>query len=146
MEDRSQMSSFVRGFLGPDGGTVTGQLVIFAVPPMLTRLLLPADVGLFGTMSALVAILTVISSLGFETAIIGAADEDAVHLVGIAWNCTIILVLCATGCLGVLQTLDVVHGLPNWFPWLVALNAVLAGFFVAAQYWYIREQRYNLAS
>jgi O-antigen/teichoic acid export membrane protein len=146
MDDRSQISPVVRDFLVLAGGTVIGQLVIFAVTPILTRLLSPADVGLFGTMSALVAIFTVISSLGFETAIIGAEDEDAVLLVGIAWNCTIVLVLCATGCLGVLQTLDVVHGLPNWFPWLVALNAVLAGFFVAAQYWYIREQRYNRAS
>jgi O-antigen/teichoic acid export membrane protein len=123
-----------------------GQLVVVVVTPFLTRLVSPADMGLFGTYTTLVAVLSVIVTLGFETAIISSRDEDAQPLVGIASLLTGVFMLASIVVMVLLLSAGVIRGLPGWMPWLIALDTFVANIFVAAQYWYIREQRYKRAS
>ena len=45
---RIRLPSAIRDFLTLASGTGFGQLIILAVTPILTRLIIPADMGLFG--------------------------------------------------------------------------------------------------
>jgi O-antigen/teichoic acid export membrane protein len=144
--ERIGSPSSIRDFFVLASGAGFGQLVIVAVTPVITRLLLPADMGLFGTFTTFVAIFTVVSSLGFETAIIGARDEDALPLVGIVCTLTIAINFTMTVVLWIMIEVGIIGNLPFWFPWLILLDTILANCFSAAQYWYVREERYKRAS
>lgn len=143
---RFKLPSAVRNFFILAGGAGAGQLVVVAVTPIVTRLVSPADMGLFGTYTTLIAVLSVVVTLGFETAIIGARDEDARALVGIASLLTGVFMLATTAIMLLLLATGFVRGLPEWMPWLIALDTLFANAFVAAQYWYVRNHRYKRAS
>ena len=51
---RIRLPSAIRDFLTLASGTGFGQLIILAVTPILTRLIIPADMGLFRMFSTFV--------------------------------------------------------------------------------------------
>lgn len=51
-------------------GTAVGQVISFALMPIITRLYTPADYGVFGVFTALVTILGSVVGLKFEAAIL----------------------------------------------------------------------------
>lgn len=143
---RIRSTTVIRDFFILLTGAGFGQLILLAVMPLLTRLLTPADMGLFGTFTTFVAILSIMSSLGFETAIISAREDDELPLVGIACMFALFFTLVAAALFYAIDLSRFVAGLPQWFPWLVALDTLMANCFIAAQYWYIRQERYKRAS
>lgn len=137
--------SVVRNFLLLMAGSGLGHLVVFAVTPLLTRLLTPDDLGLYGAFATLVAVLTIFSALGFETAIIGARNDHALVLLGlcvVVSTLTVVIVIAAL----VLIDLEPFALFPDWLLVLVGVNCLFAAGFTAAQYWYVREARYETAS
>ena len=88
---RIRLPSAIRDFLTLASGTGFGQLIILAVTPILA----PDHSRGHGPVSHVQTFVTILSttcSLGFETAIIDARDDDALPLVGLACILSVVLV------------------------------------------------------
>lgn len=128
------------------GGAGAGQVVALLMTPILTRLVGPSDMGVFGTYSTIVALLTLFASFGFETAIISARNHDAPCLVAVTVLLTIVASALVSGGLLILCLTNVVYGLAAWLALFVFLDTVLSNAFNAMQYYLVREHRYGQVS
>ncbi len=138
--------SSARDWLVLLGGAGGGQLLAAAVSPILTRLVTPSDLGVFGVYTTLVALLTIVSSFGFETAIIGAKEDEVKSLVGI-----VVLLTAATSAIAGLiffgsLAAGIVSNLPMWLALMLLLDTTLSNGFNAARYQLIRGYEYARVS
>ncbi len=72
-------------------GTALAQLISLLCAPLLTRLYLPADMGVLATMNAVVAVLAVISTGQYEQALMLPADEREALGVARVARCMVVL-------------------------------------------------------
>jgi O-antigen/teichoic acid export membrane protein len=136
----------LRNFMVLVSGGAFGYVLLLTATPIITRLVSPEDMGVFGTYSSIVSVLSVIASLGFETAIITASEEDAPLLVAAATLSSAIISIAAGTILFVLFQLHIVESLPYWLPWLIVADIMFGNALLAAQYWYVRERLFRRAS
>ncbi len=144
MAARSRLDAIARFFrdLGMlTGGTIAGHLLLFALTPVLTRLVSPTDMGVFGIFTAFVAVLSVIISLGYEMGVLGAGRREALRLIsgvlalsafGAAAGA---VVLCGLS----LWARDTSY--PLWLAPVVAATTFFANGLSVFQYWYLRENK-----
>lgn len=136
----------IRGVGYLAGGTVLAQGLSFLVTPVLSRLYLPEEFGVFAVFTSLLSILVVLASLRYEWAIpLPKEEESAANLLALS--------LLITGAI----TLAV--GIPVWLwaneiaSWLntPGLSAVLwllpfsffgAGVYQSLYYWALRRRAY----
>lgn len=129
-------------------GAGAGQAVVLALSPLLTRLFSAQDIGVLGVFSALVAVLSVIATLGYDQAIIGArTGPEAIRYVGAALLSA--LALCALLPPVIWLALALTGNAPA-APWpmafLVGLGTMPAIVTTAAQGWYIRRRAIKMVS
>ncbi len=75
-------SRFLRNVLTISAGTVAGQLLLILATPILTRLYLPVDFGVFAVFNSLLSITVVASSFRYEIAIpLPKLDKHASYIV-----------------------------------------------------------------
>lgn len=85
---KSGKSFLLRNVLVLVGGTSLAQFVAIAFTPFLSRVYSPEDFGAFGTIMAVVGIVSLIASLCFETALVLENDDkDAKHLLNLILVC-----------------------------------------------------------
>ncbi len=127
-------------------GTAIAQALNALATPILSRLYLPEEYGVFGTFTSLSLILSTIICLRYDVAIVlPNRDDDAADLLRVSLASSLILALM----IGLVFSLNIVS-LPAQiistsiykFKWLLALNLVGMGFFQAFNYWSTRHKRY----
>ncbi|WP_420176992.1 lipopolysaccharide biosynthesis protein [Luteococcus sp. OSA5] len=129
------------------GGAAGGQLIALACSPLISRLVLPAEYGMFAIINGLIMPLVSISALRLEAAVpLPQNDDEALDLVrtGLASVTTMtlvgtVIVWLAKGHLVDLTRLDVLPELLVWAP----LIAGLMGVFVLLNQLAIRSRQYG---
>lgn len=93
-------STFIRHFLIVMTGTALAQVIGFASTPIISRLYLPDDFGVFGSYLAISGIITAAANLGYNSTILLPKGKlDALHLFIISCSATAsISLLCALAC------------------------------------------------
>lgn len=118
MKDKFQFLKFklgksflIRNILVLMGGTAMAQVIAISFMPFLTRIYSPDDFGIFGTIMAVVGIVSLIAPLSFETAlVIENDDNDAKHLLNL-----ILISVSSTTLLFAIATSVVVYFFPGSF-------------------------------
>jgi O-antigen/teichoic acid export membrane protein len=143
-------SSFVSDVLKLVGGTTFAQALAILAAPILTRLYAPEAFGMAALFAAITGIITVVSCLRYELAImLPKKDEEAANLLGLS-------LLIAAGMsalmvpiiwLGGDRLLELLNA-PELAPylWLSPLAVFLGGVFLALNYWNSRTKRFGRLS
>lgn len=126
------------------GGAALGQALTVLVSPILTRLYLPDDFGVFGVYASMLGIVTAISSLRYEYAIpLPDDDETAANILAL---CFVALLGTATIAWFALHSLGMpiaawtnVPGLGRYL-WLIPLGVLGAGAYKILSYWAVRKK------
>lgn len=128
------------------GGTAAGQGILIAASPLLTRLYTPEDFGLLAVFASLLAILGVITSLGYHLAIpLPERDGEAANVaalsllivLGLAILTTVIVIPCRHTIAEALNT-----PLLADYIWLLPLGLLLTGIYQVLNYWAIRVRAF----
>ncbi len=146
----SNENDFVRKSFILTLGTVIAQTIPLLFYPILTRLFLPKEFGLLAILVSITAIINVISTGKYETAILIAKDKkDAVNLIGVSLFLSfmfsilaIILFLFFSNIL-----IDILHQprLASWI-FLCPLLSFLISIYQCYNEWVVRENKFsNLA-
>ena len=147
---RLPKGEFARHALTLMTGTTIAQAIPIAISPILTRLFTPADYGVFALYAALVALLAVAATGGYELAVmLPEHEEDADALV-------VLSVLVAIGVSVVLLIMTLVlhdhivallgHPEIAGLLYLVPLSVVIVGSYSALNYWLNRRKDYRRMS
>jgi O-antigen/teichoic acid export membrane protein len=137
-------ASFARSVLVLSSGTVAGQILALLAMPIIARLYSPAEYGVLGSYTSVVAIVSAVAMLRYEAAIPGSeSDADAANLLILAFIiafctsavCALVLFFFATP---LSVRLDIQSLAP--FLWLVPIGMFVIALYQALSYWAIRKQ------
>ena len=139
-------SSFARGSLLIAAGTGGGQLISIAIAPVLTRLYIPSDYGVFGVAAAISTILISIVCLGYDNAVpLPGNDDDAANLVAlsVAMSVGVSTALFVSLWLAA-PLLSSLLGIPDMGPFalLISVSVAMQGIMAAFIAWNIRMKAY----
>jgi len=141
-------SKFIKQVLILTSGTAIAQLITVGVMPLLTRLYLPVEFGIFAIFSSIVAIFGVFATGRYEYAILAEKSEDD------AWY-----IFCAVLVLSVISSLLVVILSVIGREWVESVLSIkvsllmlymagfsifLGGIYQASYYWLTRQQHYHI--
>ncbi|WP_338449638.1 oligosaccharide flippase family protein [Niallia oryzisoli] len=141
---------FSRNVLTLFTGTSMAQLIPIAISPILTRLYGPEEFGVFALYTAIVSILSVISTGRYELAIIlPQKDSEAINISGLAFflNISISLCLLVVFLIGEEQFKSI-FGLDELGVWIYFLpfSIMLLGAYQIIYYWLNRRKMYKYMS
>ena len=133
-------------------GTVLAQLISILLQPFIRRLFSPESFGIFSVYASLIGIITVISSLRFDDAIVlPKADKESINLIGLSLfsnffiNLVILLVLILSG-----KRIVSFLNLPETFQipvlYLIPAGAFLFNTFQSLNFWLIRKRKFYSVS
>lgn len=144
---RKLSNPIIRRFAALAGGSVAGQLAMFAALPFATRLYTPTEFGLLGTFSAIVMLVLPAACLRFDLAIpIPRCEREARALIvlgvfGVA--CTTLLLCMFLPFLPAMLG-DRTKDLFSDYGWLIPLSLFAAAIFSLAQFWAVRHEKFNV--
>ncbi|MBN2345008.1 MAG: oligosaccharide flippase family protein [Candidatus Aminicenantes bacterium] len=131
-------------------GTALGQALLLAIAPLLTRLFSPAAFGAFGVYLSLAAIMSSVSTLRFDQALmLPAEEEEAASLLGaalLASTATALAVFVAVqfGQRRALTALRI-EALGGWIL-VLPLSVLTYGVFQALNSWAVRHKEFTQSS
>jgi O-antigen/teichoic acid export membrane protein len=135
-------SKLIRNFTTIASSTVLTQAAMLAVMPLLTRLYSPKVFGLFAIFSSLHAILLIISTLKYDTAIVIPADDGtARNLLVLSSALSVITGILTALVLGAIWILDPGTISPYYF--LLPISIVLVVVYGILQQWGARRREYG---
>lgn len=128
------------------GGTTLGHLVLIGVSPLITRFITPAELGIFGTFTAYVAVVSVVASLGYEMGIPSASTrrEALSLLMGVLLLGSSIALLFGVGLEVFILTAEQTV-VEHWMPVGIVLVVVAANTVTGLQYWQIYRRDFRRA-
>jgi O-antigen/teichoic acid export membrane protein len=141
----AKSSVFIKQAAKLASGTAFAQIINIVSLPVLTRIYSPNDFGIFAIFLASVAILTSVSTLKYETAILDASNHE------LAKHCTMLTVV---SCIVVLLPLFIISGSSYIFEFsffgldlimmvCLALAIIITNVFTSLYYWCNRTEQYN---
>ncbi len=141
--------SFLRNVLTVMTGTVIAQAIPMVISPLLTRLYIPADYGLYGTFMLAAYFVSALASGRYEFAIMMPdSDDDAKNVVALCF--AICLVVAVAGTLVVvglrLAGIGLLQERLGGWSYLLGPMMVLMSVYQTLSYWALRKQRFRLAS
>jgi len=129
------------------GGTVLGQGLVVLASPVLTRLYSPADFGILGVYTSLVAVLAVAASLRYELAIPLPRDDDrAAGLLTLSVSLVALNSLLLWGAVVMVSesALDSMGFAPlRPYLWTLPLCLLGGGVYQALNYWGVRQKAFG---
>ena len=145
-----QKSKFVKHSLILLSGNAINQVVLLATYPIIARLFLPSDFGLFEQVNAIFAFLVVLTSLRYESAIIIAkSDQEAKNLLALSLLIMVFLVFLTSGCVVLLaRGIADVFSNPDLekFLYFIPIFLLFAGGQQALYNWEIRTKHFYQAN
>lgn len=143
-----RQSEFSRNVVTLMTGTTIAQAIPIAISPILTRVFTPSDFGVLALFVAITSVISVISTLRYELAIVQPRDdEDAAALVVLSVIvATVISLLSLILIYGFNAELQSCLGNSEVGPWLylVPLSVFFNGLYQALNYWKTRERLFKL--
>lgn len=141
-------SRFARAVSVLAGGTAGAQLIVIAASPILTRLYTPEDFGLLAVFTAVLSILSVISSLRYQLAIpLPESDDKAINVAALSFivliGLTILLSVFVWGLGNSFLILLNSQGLKPYL-WLLPVGLASVGVYQILQYWSLRAKDFGL--
>lgn len=130
-------------------GTAAAQLINAVSTPFVARLYGPELLGRFGVYTALLAILSVFTSLRYDLAIVSASTvTDAARLVALAVFVLIPASIASGAAMFLLIRwhLGGLDTLPAYAPLLITGTLILIGLYTISRYWLLREGAFRLVS
>lgn len=131
-------------------GTTLGQALLILTAPVLTRLYSPDTFGVLAVFTSITTILGVIACLRYELAItLPDRDEEAASVLGLSLLFAIFVSLLT--CIAVWIGGDLIVSLLNtpllsaWL-WVIPPTVLLAGIFLAFNYWNTRTRHFDRLS
>ena len=128
-----------------------GQAIIILGSPLLTRLYLPEQFGLFATFGAVLVVLGTLSALGYHVAIpVPDDDREAGDLVALS---SLICCIFAVAVLGLVFVLDLQPALPGGigsaardYMWPLPLAVLFSCFYDTLRMWSIQQKKLSMLS
>ena len=146
----NKRGSFALDALKLMSGSTLAQIITILAAPVLTRLYGPAAFGVLGLFVATTRILTQVSALRYELAImLPERDEVAINVTGVALSLvllTSVLLIPLTMLLG--KPLALMVNAPELIPylWLVPVSIFFAGEALVLNYWFSRRRNFGRLS
>lgn len=143
-------SKFIRNVVTLASGTLLAQLIQFGAAPVITRLYTPAMFGVLAAISSVVAVMTVISSLCYDRAVVlPKGERDAVSVTLLS-----LLLLVTTSAAGLLVSLAFGVPLAAWLSepslgpwlWIGAVIVFVHGAMNVVAYWHTRRQLFRFVA
>ncbi|NVO11259.1 MAG: oligosaccharide flippase family protein [Bacteroidales bacterium] len=150
IKDITNKNDFIRKSIILTLGTVVAQAIPVIFSPILTRLFLPEEFGLLAILGSITAIISVISTGKYETAVLIAKNRrDAVNIIGVSILLSFIISVIATILFfffsDILIKLLNQPRLGNWI-FLCPLLSFLISIYQCYNEWVVRENKFsNLA-
>lgn len=137
-----------RGVAVLAGGNVVGQLITIAASPIITRLYSPSEMGVLAVYISTTAILTVILSLRYETAVaLPESDKEALAIVKLAL-CVVFVMSWVLGAIFIYfrQEIALYFNMPELanYLFLLPLSGMLIGSFMVFRVWCVRKHDFQL--
>jgi len=148
--ERGLRSKFVRHVSLMISGTAIAQAITLLAAPLLSRLYRPEELGGLAVFLSLVSLLSVISSLRYEMAIVLPQEEEEAASVFVL-SCCILAILTAIGAAislpfgGPLARLLGAPGMERWM-WAVPVGLLATGLYQILNLWSTRRQQYQRIS
>jgi O-antigen/teichoic acid export membrane protein len=143
---RWQLSPAARGISRIVSGSIAGQGLVILCYPLITRLYDPAEFGLLSVFTAIVGMISIVSSVSLFQAIpMPPDDREAADL---AWTAlaavTLTTVLTAAAGLVAGPAIATLLGVPQLarYWWLVALTVFVMGAYLVFSEWMVRDRSY----
>jgi lipopolysaccharide exporter len=143
-------TSFSGDVIKLTSGTVFAQALLLLASPFLTRLYSPESFGIFALFTSITAIITVISCMRYELAImLPKSDKEAANLLGVSLIFVTLVALLTIpvvwwGRKALLQWLKAPALSP--YLWLIPLAVFVGGVFLAFKYWNFRTKHFGRIS
>jgi O-antigen/teichoic acid export membrane protein len=149
MVARLRRPGFVRSALVLAGGAAGAQAINAAVSPILTRLYGPVEIGQLGLFLAFVQVLTIVTSLRYEQAVVlpeeeGVAARLAVLALGLVPVMSVLAALILAGM--IVADVGGYGSLPILAAPLAGLGLAGFGTLTVLRYWLIRSHAYRAIS
>lgn len=144
-------SKFVKNVLTLMTGSIIAQAIPIAITPILTRLYLPEDFGIFALFLAITAVTGTIANAQYEQAIILPKEDcDALNLVvlgvfitvGISIVLLLVIVFFSNDIINLLGNNG---NIKNWL-YLVPVSTLLVGIFNSLKFFNIRKKKFKNVS
>ena len=141
-------SEFRKNFIALFTGTTAAQAIPFLFEPLISRLFLPEEFGVFELYVAFVMMIGTVATLRYEMAIVLPSKKlKAINIVGLSFLFTILISLLSL-------LLFVFFGKPisqllnnveirNYY-WLIPIGILVFGTYRSLSYWYIRKKKFAL--
>ncbi len=135
------VSGFARKVGLLTSGTAAAQLITLLILPILTRLFSPEQFGVLASYVAIVAIVSTVSGLRYETAIpLASNDSQAFHLLLLSAGSVFFFAFVTTSFVALLPD----HVLPlGGVKWLIPVGLVGIGIYQALSFWALRNKAYK---
>jgi O-antigen/teichoic acid export membrane protein len=132
-------------------GTVIAQLIPILLQPILRRMYLPEDFGLFGVYTSIIGIVTVISTLRYSQTInIPKNDIVATNLFALSFIIAFIIYVILTIFIFIFNdSILKIFGIPgnrSFFLYFIPFSAFLFSTFEVINFWLIRKKEFKLAA
>jgi O-antigen/teichoic acid export membrane protein len=146
----SKKGVFTKDVLKVAGGTASSQVIAFFTVPLLTRIYLPETFGIVAVFTSFVTILTAITCLRYENAImLPEKDEEAVNVLSLGiiiagfFTLFVSLLVFFVG-----KPMAVLLGVPTIAPylWLVPIGVFFSGIFRVLVLWNSRIRLFGSVS
>ena len=141
------MSSFIKNVGIMSISPLITQILTFFIMPVVTRIYSPDDFGLFAIYCALLGPISILSTMGYSTAIvIPKKDAEASTLFSLG-----IFFTFAVSVLSALLILVISSPLLNWINqakldkiiWLIPISIISHGLYMSLRFWNIRKERFK---
>lgn len=129
-------------------GNVTAQLAVVLLAPVITRLYLPEHIGVMAVIISIVSVLSVISCMRYEMAVVlPKSEKEAQNLVAICLALTIIISLVSLVAIPFVnewaESLAQIQGV-RFFLYLVPLGVIAHGLETTFRFWFTRKKNFAL--
>ncbi|MDO9178521.1 MAG: oligosaccharide flippase family protein [Agitococcus sp.] len=142
--------SFTRSVAVLAGGSAFGQILMIVALPFLTRLYTPNDFSVLAVFSAILAVLSIVSTLRLDIAIpVAKNDKDAVILTVLALLSVFVfslLISLSIVCFSERISTHPKLSLLSPYLWLVPIGVFLTGGYNTLQFWISRHKGFALIS
>jgi O-antigen/teichoic acid export membrane protein len=139
--------SFATNVLTLMTGTTIAQLILLAASPVLTRIYIPKDFGIYTLYISMASLIAILSTGRYELAVmLPDNDEDAINIVGLIIMLSFLISLVALIILWIFNVpIAKMLGILEVSIWLylVPLMVFLTGIYQAFYYWLNRKKQYK---
>ncbi|WP_161882072.1 lipopolysaccharide biosynthesis protein [Deinococcus alpinitundrae] len=129
------------------GGTASGQLILVAVSPLLTRLYSPADFGVLSVYISILGLTSIISSLRYDQAILLPKEEKvATDVLNLSLVAAIFSAIFSSVVIIAIKSVPLINlklaPFAQFF-WIIPFGILTSGFYQSLSSWAVRNQNFS---